>query len=316
MMFYNKQVFDAADLEYPSPGWDLDDFVTLAVALTDDEGANKRYGYLPFPDDSDRLFFLEQYGAQLVDLSTRPATYHFDALATIEAVRWYVALSAEHGVMPEPSFGLRDAETFYAQSQSWISAIENGRAAMWPDFLPYALTLFPGEWTKTLGMAPMPWGPGRVASFTQQVFAISAHTEHPQACWEWLKFLTEQSALFVDAPDGLPARRSVAGSVAYRQQVGEETATLYQQAIEQSEHLSSARLAVSRLDIGYPFRWFYDAVQFVVEGQDAEVVLGEAQRKAEAYTVCLQTRQGLQGEELVTACVLEVDPDSPFFRDE
>ncbi len=315
MMFYNKRIFDAADLEYPSPGWDLDDFVTLAVALTDDEGANERYGYLPPPNDSDILFFLEQYGAQLVDLSMRPATYHFDAPTTIEAVRWYVALSVEHGVMPKPRFGLRDAETFYAQWQSWTSALESGRAAMWPDFLPYTLSLFSGERTKALGMAPMPWGPGRVASFLQQVFAISAHTEHPQACWEWLKFSTEQPALF-DARTGLPPRRSVAESAAYRQQVGEETATLYQQAIEQGEHLSSAQLAVTRPDISYPFRWFYDAVQSAVEGQDAETVLGEAQRRSEAYTVCLQTKQGLEGDELVKACVLEVDPDFVFFGDE
>ena len=313
MVFYHTAALDAEGLEYPSPDWSLDDFLALAVALTDDEDSNERYGYWPPPDHSDLLFFLEQYGAQLVDLSTDPATYHFDAPVTIDAVRWYVALSTEHGVMPEPTFTRLDSETYNVRWQSWRSATESGQTAMWPDSLQYTLSLFTSEQTEGLGMAPMPQGPGLVASFTQQAYAVSAQTEHPQACWEWLKFLTEQSAIFEDAQNGLPARHSVAASAVYRQQVGEETATLYEDAIAQGKYLSSARQAVSQLDTGYPFVWFYGALDSIVGGEDADAVLGEAQRKAEAYVVCLQTKQDIEGDELAEACVREIDPDFTFY---
>jgi len=302
MMFYNKQLFDAAGLTYPSPGWTLDDFVTLAVALTDDEGAEKRYGYLPIPGSGAIGLFLEQYGAHLLDLSTEPPTYRFDDPLTVEAVRWYAALVTEYGVIPEPfiSGDLRQA------------AIQSGQAAMWSDYPGNTFDVLSREQREAVGMVPMPWGPGRVADFHRRVLVISAHTEHPQACWEWLKFLTQQPAVFVDARTGLPARRSVAESAAYRQRVGEEVATAYREAIGPSERPTSAVLLTNRQDLVYPFWWFSDALQqSIVEGEDAESVLGEAQRKAEAYVVCLETKQGLEGEELAKACGQEVAPDEP-----
>ncbi|NIV38727.1 MAG: hypothetical protein GWN58_57705, partial [Anaerolineae bacterium] len=75
-------------------------------------------------------------------------------------------------------------------------------------------------------------------------------------------------------------------------------AVLYQEAIEQSERSGYARLVANRPDVGYPFLWFDEAVQSIMEGEDIETALGEAQRRTEAYVVCLQTKQGVKGNEL------------------
>jgi multiple sugar transport system substrate-binding protein len=307
MMFYNKQVFDAAGLAYPSPDWTLDDFVTLAVALTDGEGAEKRYGYLPTPGNPNELgLFVEQYGARLVDLSTEPPTFRFDDPVTVEAVRWYAALVTEHGVMPETFF-----EIGTDSRPLWEAAVRSGGAAMWSGYVGNTFTALSRGQRGSVGLAPVPWGPGRVAGFyLQEAFVVSAHTEHPQACWEWLKFLTEQPALFVDAQTGLPARRSVAESTAYREQVGEKVATAYREAIGQGERPVSTWLGANRQDVSYPFWWFGGALrQYIAEGGDVERLLGEVQRKAEAYVVCLETKQGLEGMELAKACGQEVYPD-------
>jgi hypothetical protein len=66
-----------------------------------------------------------------------------------------------------------------------------------------------------------------------QWFAYLAQTEHPEACWKWLTFLSEQAAVV----QGVPARRSVAESDAYRQQMGAETADVYLATLENSEQV-------------------------------------------------------------------------------
>ena len=43
-MYYNKDIFDAAGVEYPSNDWTWSDFEKMATELTSGEGANKIYG--------------------------------------------------------------------------------------------------------------------------------------------------------------------------------------------------------------------------------------------------------------------------------
>jgi ABC-type glycerol-3-phosphate transport system substrate-binding protein len=313
MMFYRKSLFDDAELEYPTPEWTLDDFLTLAVALTGEEEGRRQYGYLGSPDNSDASFFLEQYGAQPVELSKEPVAYQFDAPLTIEAVRWYVALGTEHEIMPVPEFGPLDLDRFLDAQRSWVATIKSDQTAMWSDFSPNTLSLISDARTEAVDMVPMPQGRGYVADFLLKAFYISARTQHPEVCWEWIKFLTEQSSGFLDAQDGLPPRRSVAASAVYRQRVGDDVATLYQKTMEDSERSGYARLVANRPDVSYPFLWFDEAVRAVIDGQDVSMALGEAQRKAEAYVVCLQTKHGVEGEELARACALEIDPDFYFY---
>ncbi|MBN1139599.1 MAG: extracellular solute-binding protein [Anaerolineae bacterium] len=314
MIFYHKSLFDAAGLNYPSPDWTLDDFVTVALALTQDEGGRKRYGYLSDPQGADAAFFIEQYGTQLFDLSGPSVTYHFDAPATVRAVQWYAGLSAEHGVMPEPEFESIDVETAVAQSRSWQSKIDNKQTAMWsgpPAYLPQPST---PEQAAEIGMAPMPWGAGEVVDLQLNALYISAQTEHPQACWEWVMFLTMQPGLFSSREDGLPTRYSLFASTAYRGRVGNVVADAYEQVLEKGDRPGLSLYTMNRPDVGYPLSWFFAAVQAVIDGQDAEQVLGEAQRRADAFVACLQTTQGLEGEELARACAVQVDPGFTFYE--
>ena len=44
IMYYNKDIFDAANVEYPSNDWTWDDFESIAAQLTSGEGNDKIYG--------------------------------------------------------------------------------------------------------------------------------------------------------------------------------------------------------------------------------------------------------------------------------
>jgi ABC-type glycerol-3-phosphate transport system substrate-binding protein len=161
----------------------------------------------------------------------------------------------------------------------------------------------------------MPQGPGQVIRFMLMAYYVSAQAEHPQACWEWLKFLTEQPELFSPyvetAHAGLPARRSVAASPVYSERVGPVLAASYRAAAEQGERAVSL-VSMNRPEITLPLQWFEQALQTIMEGADVEYELNQAQRKAEAFTGCLETTTDLKDEsELIDACIAQAEAAGP-----
>lgn len=99
VIYYNKDLFDAAGVEYPQLGWDLEEFLRIARALTQREGDEKQYGFLPLDGDADALeTFVALQGVALIDDQANPPRPRFDAPDVVEAVRWYVELATVHGV--------------------------------------------------------------------------------------------------------------------------------------------------------------------------------------------------------------------------
>ncbi|HUM72164.1 MAG TPA: extracellular solute-binding protein, partial [Chloroflexota bacterium] len=192
---YNKDLFDAAGVVYPSQQWTVDDFLDIAVTLTRGEGSRKVYGFVPDRSESESLLALsEQLGAVWVDNTIDPPRTGFTQPATVEAIRWYMQLSTEYGVKP-----VFDG----TQTEDRDSLIREGRAGMW-------ITLSPGEYEMPdVGVAPLPFPVDSTAvpgatQLSGYFISGTASPETRQACWQWITFLTEQP----NATWGIPARRS------------------------------------------------------------------------------------------------------------
>ena len=154
----------------------------------------------------------------------------------------------------------------------------------------------------------MPNGPGRVSDFDLIGYSISAQTEHPQACWEWLKFLSEQAGTF----QGVPARRSIAESDAYRQQVGAELADAYRFTLEQSERLFTSATHLRTERTGFVLDQFQRGLEATLNGEGVEQALSQAQHKVDEYVLCLETTTGYEDErELINACIDRVTEAEP-----
>jgi multiple sugar transport system substrate-binding protein len=309
LMVYNKALFEATGIPYPRAGWTIEDFVSAAQALTTGEGDEKQYGFVSYMGETlDLDFFLEQQGMELIDYDTDPPTIRFDDPATVEAVQWYADLALVHGV--KPALPINAYSTDIAGYQERMSLVSSGRAAMWTSYGNMLITglsyLLPDDFE--YGFAPMPLaaeGKGYEQIYFSGYF-ITAEAAHPQACWDWLIFLTEQPG----ETGGLPARRSVAESEAFRQQVGEELADVYQFVISHSQE--AARLPVDEIGrIGISAYWFYAAYDRIIEGEEAETALAWAQDMAEDFAACLASREDLEGQELIKTCARQVDPDFP-----
>ena len=290
---YNQDLFQAAGLEPPGQNWTLNDFVTVAQALTQDKAGGKQYGFVGINETLDLAMFVERLGGRIFDDTQNPPAAAFDDQATVKAVRWYADLYLRYGIQP----GLMADEEREALT-------DDGRAAMWTGSL--------GRHKAALRVGILPFPIGSQAASVSIVdstgYFISAQAIAPEACWEWIKFMTTE----VGAMQGLPARRSVATSEAYRQQVGDERADAYLAAVENGQRLSVFQRVVGHNWLGAYLSWLDEAYQQIVEGDVLpEETLATAQKKADDYRACIISNDAFSDAQGCQACLGQVNQAYP-----
>jgi multiple sugar transport system substrate-binding protein len=313
LMNYNKELFDAAGLPYPSLDWTTSDFLEMAVALTQGEDEDKmQYGYVPSSFGvNDLVSIMDRLGADMLDESVDPPRLVFNSPSVVEAFRWYTSLPTQYGVQPVVSEDTGDFEGGRGRQ----ALISEGRAAMWMDsgggFFggPGGGARFGGPGGTAdldVGVVPLPAGPNSAEGSGFQLvdgYFISAASDARQACWTWITFLTEQST----AATGLPARQSVAESAAYRQQVGPEQADAYLVSVSGGSHASFfQRISDEGNWLGFAAFWLSDAYDRVVNGEmTVEESLAAAQESVDAYRDCVIAKDGFQDPEVMMQCLSE-----------
>lgn len=222
VMFYNMKLFDQAGLSYPAPGWTWDDFLTAAIAITNRESGT--WGYVPLTGVADALMFIFQHGGNIVDDINNPTRVIFNDPLTVEALEWYANLF--HGYKVAPSY------KELGSGRAAYQLVFGSKVGMWS--LPFEQR--GGEWSEReytwpfrLGIAPLPRDAQPATYGDVEIYAITAQSQSPDACWQWISFL---SAQVDEAYRLVPARRSVAESREYEQVVGREVATAVRASVE------------------------------------------------------------------------------------
>lgn len=252
---------------------------------------------------------LERLGARLLDTTVDPPTLALATSSTVEALHWYTDLSLQHGVKPVFITNIADladdSETAQAVFKEREAIVKEGRAAMWTLMESWELTSDPEG--LRVGVAPVPAGVGGdVAAYTSVAgYFISAHAQAPQACWEWITYLTAQP----EAVEGSPTRRSVVQSEAYRQRVGAERAVVYEASLDGHRSISFQSFRDQDwLFAGY-ILWLTRAYGQVVEGHTTvEHALDLAQRAFDDYRACVIVHDAVSDEKEWQACLIEVEP--------
>ena len=307
VMRYNQDMFDEAGLNYPAVDWTTDDFTKAAIALTRGVGEEKQYGFVGTPYDlTELMLLLERRGARLVDVSVDPPTMALNAPATVEALRWYASLSTEYGVKPVFSTDLSELEaSMFSDMEERDALISGGRAAMWTIMESWELRSDPEG--LNVGVATLPAGPDVAAGAYRSVsgYFISSHTQARQACWQWISYLTGQ----LGAISGVPARRSVVRSEAFRQKVGAERAAVYEASVAAADRPPSYQFYPDQPWLMAAVFWLVQAHGQVLEGEaSVERALEVAQQKFDDFRACIIARDAGDDEEGMKACLIEVDP--------
>lgn len=307
VILYNRDLFDAAGVDYPALDWTTDDFLATAIALTHGEGKEKQYGFIGGPFEYPGLMLmLERRGARLIDDSLDPPTMAFTDPSTVEALRWYTDFSREYGVKPVFDTDADELTAAFSTAyMQWSELVYSGRAAMWT--ILESLELVSDHGGMNVGLATMPAGADGVTGAYQNVsgYFISAHTQAGQACWEWLTFLTGQP----EAVWGVPARRSVVQSEAYRRLVGEEQAAVYEASVAGADRAPSFHFIADQPWWGISLFWLALAHEQVVAGKaTVEEALAAAQQTFDDYRACIIACDATFDKEGQKACMEKVDP--------
>jgi len=186
-LYYNKDLFDKAGLEYPDSSWTWTDLKRAAVELTEDKdndghpevlGIDMGWGGGAFRP------FLYQAGGKF--WSEDRLTVAYDSPEAAEALRFYKGLmrtytltrssSTRGGLGPDKFFEAGKVAMYY--DGSWIT----------PSIKKNAPKL-------RFGVAPLPKGNIAMSVSGSCFWGISRKTRHPKEAWKLVKYLTSTEAL-------------------------------------------------------------------------------------------------------------------------
>ena len=205
-LYYNRSLFDAYGVPYPDGSWDHGDYARALRALTDDRDGDGRTDLWGGMIDIawERLqVHANAWGGHFVDPGD-PTRVALCSEPTMEALRWIRDRMWHERVMAS-FLDVQNMRTWQAFVSEQVAMVEDGSWAL-RDILDAA--------NFRIGVAPLPAGPARrVTLASTDGFGIYAHTRHPDAAWELLKFLTskEYGRAMAQAHFLQPARASLLG---------------------------------------------------------------------------------------------------------
>lgn len=203
VVYYNVDLFKAAGVPLPEAGWDWDDFLSAAKALTRD-GV---YGVGVEPSIIRLAPFVWSNKGELVDDPDQPTTLTLTGdPAAREAVDWFLDLQLVHGVVPP------DAEE---QSESSEARFLRGTLGMYLNSrvaVPTLRTIDSFEWD----VAPLPVAPGGVPAsiLHSDAYCMSAGLRDHTNAWRFIEFAMGVQGQEILAESGrtVPSRLDVANS--------------------------------------------------------------------------------------------------------
>ena len=175
VLFYNKDLFDAAGVEYPTAEWTWQEELAAAQKLTD--SANGVWGEYSPVQFWEFYKTAAQSGCKV--LSEDGATATINEPGCVEALTWMVDKINTHKISPTDAdmAGVSDGDMF-----------KQGKLAMWRT----GIWMFDGmkDAPFTWDIALEPGNTQKAHHFFANGVAISAATPHQEAAWEWAKFFT------------------------------------------------------------------------------------------------------------------------------
>jgi len=212
VVYYNKDLFDAAGLGYPEDDWTWDEFLSAAKALTldvDGDGRVDQYGLGTEASIFRLAPFVWGNGGELVVLESglRPIRLALDSRAAREAVEWFVALQTEHGVVPD---ALAEA------AENSESRFIGGRTAMYLNSrrgVPTYRRIDGFDWD----VAALPQQEQEAGILHSDAYCMAAGTQDKDAAWTFIEFANSAQGQTIVARSGrtVPSLIEVASSQAF-----------------------------------------------------------------------------------------------------
>ena len=199
ILYYNKDIFDAAGLDYPTNDMTWDEFDALARQLTSGSGADKVYG---------AHFHVWRSTVELATVQDGKNTVISDDYSFMAPMYNMVTAMQNDGIVMD--YGeLRAGNIHYS------GPFENGQVGLLPMGSWFIGTLIQakkdGNFDYNWGIASYPHPQGVEAGTTAGTLtslAINANSKQQDAAWDFVKFYTSPEAAEILAKTTLPAVRT------------------------------------------------------------------------------------------------------------
>lgn len=210
VVYYNRDLFQQAGLVEPADDWTWEEFLAAAQLLTidtDGDGQVDQYGAGIEPSIFRLAPFIWQNGGDIVDNYAKPSRLTLDMPASLAAIRWFVDLQVEHGVVPD-----RVAEQAETSEQRFL----NGRLAMFFNSrrgVPTYREIEHFDWD----VAPLPGNVQRAGILHSDAYCMAATAADKDAAWRFIEYANSAAGQRIVARSGrtVPSLRAVAESEAF-----------------------------------------------------------------------------------------------------
>jgi ABC-type glycerol-3-phosphate transport system substrate-binding protein len=303
---YDYDMFDAARVAPPQGSWTINEFEDamrqIKLMLAEDQTPVE----FNAAAQSSLLALIAAYGGLPFDTRTDPPTVNFTDPATIDAIQQVLDLANEGYI----SFTIgQGGGGFAAQADNAIPIYSNTLAAF-----GFGGNNAPPQ--NTDGMVTFPLGAQfNAVAVNLGTGYISAATQHPEACYRFITFLSQTTDLF----QSMPARRSVINSSDLLTTRGAETVAFFNSLADLMEEPTTI-LVPTNINAGNfgMTTWFFDVFQRYIAGEvvDLATELQDAEQITRSYLECLAAIPPFdpsQGDfqsffDQVNACQAAADP--------
>lgn len=179
VIYYNKEMFEAANVPLPTDDWTIDEFYAAAEALTDP--AEKVYGYRHPGAWADQVLgWLSRAGVDF-DISGKEVK-GLDTPEALNALTFLYDLVVKDELSPNPAALTAMGKGADAMFRNQKVAMESAGLWMLPTYKENPL---PFEWD----VVRMPMDKNQNTKAGILNWGISKSTKNPEAAWDLLKFL-------------------------------------------------------------------------------------------------------------------------------
>lgn len=207
VMYYNKDIFDAANVAYPTNDWTWADFEETAKKLTSGEGANKIYGA-----------YIHTWQACVENWGVQDAKH---TIMDYEGGYDFFKPYYEMALRMQEEGTVQDYGTLKTGNIHYSGPFAQGTVGMMPMGTWFMSTIIQkikdGESNVNWGIAALPHAEGVEAGYTvgsMTPIAVNAASSKQDAAWKLVEFITGEEGASFYAKGGAIPGRSDADSIA------------------------------------------------------------------------------------------------------
>jgi multiple sugar transport system substrate-binding protein len=207
VLYYNKDDFDAANLEYPTADWTWDDLRAAAEALTVKEASGRISRYGLAMEGGKYFDWVGANGGTILDDMFNPTKCTLSEPKAVEGIEFFAGMMNDEIAWRDANLSQAggDQSVFLADQASMFIQNASRVPALNADGINY-------------DVAPVPKAPsgGRQAGSTNgAAWVMSAVTDNEEAAWNFLQFLQSPEggqAIYFSTGEAFPPTRSGANS--------------------------------------------------------------------------------------------------------